>query len=347
MVLGLYSDELTIRKKVVMKRYVHSKGSNRPGISRIRLTAFLGLILIVASSIGLMWILGVIAHEVPSMTGTQRSMHVSADCELDTRVNAEFELLSFDTALFEIHFDLPERHNEKEQCNRISVSTSHEVTMNFSVGGPKYSDSSDRKHIKPNPSLSVERQDGGDDMNWVFDISLDTEEPIKSVFSQFTIVNPVDVHSLSEGEVNSTFFFDNLSRREDNLSFIVILHHDIRMTARDLGASLDDPRNPNVYRYQAVLSPIQPKNSVGETRYVGTNFSIQIPDKERLKETLLVILSALFGVGVSALFESLLASQIYATLASGLFRTMREEHSDPQSSMSFDQNVKQGDTDCD
>ncbi len=237
---------------------------------------------------------------------------------------------------------MPDSH----PCKTLRVSTTHQMTLGFALADSEDKSTVNQREIKPSTHLKVTRHNlTHDRLKTAFIVSLETENPVNSVILQFTIADPVFVQSLAEGEVQSSFIFSNLSPDAADLSFIVILHRDIRMTARDLGSSLDDPGNPNVYRYITEPTSNQSETEGVLSRFVIAKFAIQIPERERLKETLLIILSALFGVGISALFESLLASEIYAALATGLFRSNGKPQDDQIVSKGPQGDAKQEPTD--
>ena len=302
-------------------RWLRRKNSRvQSTLPRIRLTTVLGLIVVFLTSLGLLWVLGVVAHQDQSSINQPHTVNVIPSCSLESKLWAEFDILSFDKALFEISFDFPEQ--PVVEGKTLRVSTTHQMTLGFALANYEDNSASNEREIKPSSPLTVIRNNlTHDRLKTEFIVSLETEEPVNSVILQFIIADPVFVRSLAEGEVQSSFIFPNLSADDADLPFIVILHRDIRMTARDLGASLDDPGNPNVYRYITEPSSNRSEAAGVFSRFVIAKFAIQIPERERLKETLLIILSALFGVGISALFESLLASEIYAALAAGLFRS--------------------------
>ena len=290
---------------------------------RMKFTAILGLTLVVLTSLGLLWVLGVISYRVTPKSDAPKLVSFSPDCVLDS-VSAELELMSFDKALFEIYFDLPSRDNSR--CKLALIQTSYEMTLDNAVGYDEYLvPSSEKKKITQGFSLFSENWQSLGETQKEIKISLEHEKFLKSISLQFAVSDSLLIDTLSEGEFDGAFIFQNLKKADDVLSFVLILHDNIRMLSRDLEATFDDPRKPNIYRYTSHQAPETNPSLPGASRFVVTKFVVEFPERERLKETLLVILSALFGVGISALLESLLASEIYSALAIGLFGSGKPE----------------------
>ena len=298
-----------------------------PDLRRVRLTFILGLILVFSTAGGLLWILGVLPYD-PYRKGSDQALvkitpgrlvQITPDCVVNSHMHIQFDVFSFDSGLLQMSLDLPS--GEGKVCKSILVASNYQLTPGSSAGSRMpFRGESEGDHDPRGTELTVRQEPPTANYPRRFSVSLETIPYPKSVFLQFRIHDPVSMKTFSDGEVKGTFFVSSLMATRIP-SFLLILHNDIRVTSRDVDARFDDPRLPNIYRYEPTM--LFASEELTATRSVRVDFGVEFPNRDRLKETLLVILSALFGVGVSALFESLLASEIYAALAGGLFGSSR------------------------
>jgi hypothetical protein len=293
-----------------------------PKLTRIKLTASLGLVLVIVTAISLLWVLGTFHDQKVTEDLGSRLVQITPDCIVSSGVHLELDAISFDEAVLEILLDLPQAENDR--CRKITIQSSYNISIRDVFGLDKSIEVDEEMYQKSERiSLNSTDRAPSDQMQNAFLVEIGQDRYPKSVFLRIQVNDPVSLRTFSEGEIRGIFIVDHLVSDDDVASFHLILHDDIRVTARDLGAIFADPRNPNIYRYKPRKWTIE--GEPGVSRIVTVELGVASPDRDRTKETLLVILSALFGVGISALFESLLASEIYSILALGVFGPRRAE----------------------
>ncbi len=288
-------------------------------MNRLKLTVAIGLTMVLTTSVGILWSLGVFFHHKLSGSPRVQQVQITPDCVLVNELQVEFKILSVDNARLDIVAEFPQQ--KSNSCTELQVSSSHEIELISAVAPPTGQASGARRSSAAQRELRTkERQYRAPDgeLRTHFDVHLKDVQRGDSVWLSFKILDSVALTSYSEGEIFTIFFVDNVASRDGIVSFLSILGREVRATARDLDAVLEDPRKPNIFRHE--FSPTPGRPSMNTSVASSIEFSVEFPERERFKDGLLVILSALFGVGISALFESLLAAEVYNRLASGFLR---------------------------
>ena len=285
-------------------------------MKRIKLTVAIGLSIVISTSLGILWTLGVIFHEEFSNSTADNVVQITPDCIITSGMQIEFKVLSHNDSHLNIVFELPQE--DSNFCRNISVQSSHDIdVMDTIVFDELNHKESTGNKASAGTSLqnSVQQFESPDGkVHKVFKFDVKNIDKQRSVWLVFRINDPVALKTYSEGDIVTLFIVDKLINEEMPVSFLLVLGRDVRVTARDLNAFLEDPRKPNIYRYGFKPQPVQ--FLLGISLAASVDFSVEFPDRDRFKEVLLVIFSALFGVGISALFESLLAIENYNYLAS-------------------------------
>ena len=289
-------------------------GDGSPKLTRLKLTALIGALIVLTSALCILWVLGGLPYIWGSVESTQHSVQIVPDCTVDSGAQIELEIHSLDQATLEIYVNTQEE--DSGRCNEIIVYSSYDLRVQEAIGfDVPLITNTEEEPPGEGTDVSFDRETYSleGEKRYRFAFPLDQGEYPKSVFLKFDFDGVVSAETFSEGEVEAVFIVNNIVSMP--LSFLVVLHGDIRVTSRDIDAEYDDPRSPNIYRYRA--------SSFDGASVVPVRFGVDSRDRDRVKETLLVVFSAIFGVGISGLFESFLASEIYSVVAASLFGLRR------------------------
>ncbi len=291
-------------------------GSERTRRFELGLTTAVGSVTVLLSSLIILWVLGAFDDIGPRPLLEAEHFIVTPGCRDAGDYQVELEFESLTDSYVEITY-----FNETplaEHCNVFAVTATQrmQVERAISMGwlGGDASIDGYRQHggrqiaAHTRSSLSPEK----DEPTTIITVDLKKgQEAANAIFLRLFLPDFTRKIDFSTGRARASFLLEGARDSEDSTHFFAIVHQDLRHT-RIQGVNTD-PTTPNVFQYNPARYEIEGRSPPTKVVLFDAEFDSIRDDK--LRDVLLVAFSALFGVGVSALFESLLLSELLRRFA--------------------------------
>lgn len=282
-----------------------------------KVTATVGAITLVISSSLILWVLGAFNDISRRPLLEAEQFVIRPDCDTPGKFQIQLELYGLNENTLQVIF-----HRDgsiAEECRKLTVMSTQWVRVERALS---------LEWLEGSRSIDGYRESGGKTVHTTSrrDLTADENEPaamikvdLKQVESDANaVLLRLDLPDItrkidfSRGRARASFFIEGARSGSSSVKFFAIVHQDLRQS-RIQGVNTD-PTTPNVFEYQSSRHEIAGASSASNLVFFDAEFdSIR---RDKLRDILLVALSALFGVGVSTLFESFLLTEVLRRMSS-------------------------------
>ncbi len=284
---------------------------------RLYATIALGVLLTFSMGGGLLWLIGFTYEPISNGDLGSRIFQITPNCSKPPSVTIQVDAIKFSKSTIDLTANVD--GSLAKTCRSLVIKSDHQfkIVRVLSLGKAKQTKAqisnqdgytSYESHVLK-PGKIIRNENGKFQSTILTGSSPDSFDSINIKIATPDLINPL---SFSEGEVRTIYIVENVNESNGKPIFNLVIHPVLRVLETGFSAEVANPRKPNIYTYEPKKYTIE---GVALPNYVTSlELLVRSKEREKLKETLLVVFSALFGVGISALFESLLASEIYRAL---------------------------------
>ena len=278
---------------------------------QLRVTVTVGSFIVVLSSVVILWVLGTFDDIGPRPLLEAERFEVTPVCSSTGKYLVSLELHSLAESFVEITYfdDKP----LSEVCETFTVSSTQTLGVQRAISmGYLAGDASKDgyRQLGSNRVLTQTRIDLTPTENSPASLITvnfnELHETDNAIFLRLSLPDFSRKLDFSSGRSRASFFLYGADDDDASASFFATISQDLRHT-RVRGTNVD-PKIPNSFEYRPSRYEIAGVSH--PIRVVLFDAEFESIRRDKLRDVLLVAFSALFGVGVSALFESLILTEL-------------------------------------